>query len=63
MRALNKRLRQARELREKKNNGDNLLSEQIGEIVKISDLVRQLEGLGAVEEELDLDQVEPSKGS
>lgn len=61
VRSLKKKLRQARELREKKDKGDNLLPVQIGKIVKISELVRQLEGLGVSEDELDLDQVEPTK--
>lgn len=63
VRSLKKKLRQARELREKKDKGNNLLPVQIGKIVKISELVRQLEGLGVSEEELDLDQVEPTKES
>ena len=63
VRSLKKKLRQARELREKKDKGDNLLPVQIGKIVKISELVRQLEGLGVSEDELDLDQFEPSKES
>ena len=64
VRSLKKKLRQARELREKKDKGDNLLPVQIGKIVKISELVRQLEGLGVSEDELDLNhQVEPWKES
>lgn len=54
---LKKRLRQAREWREKKSNGDHLLPEQIGKIVKISELVRRPLAFG--DNELDLDQVEP----
>lgn len=61
VRSLKKKLRQARELREKKDKGDNLLPVQISKIVKISELVRQLEGLGVSEDELDLDQTEPTK--
>lgn len=41
----------------KKHNGDHLLPEQIGRIVKISELVRRPLGFG--DDELDLDQVEP----
>lgn len=63
VRSLKKKLRQARELRVKKDKGDNLLPVQIGKIVKISELVRQLEGLGVSEDELDLDQFEPTKES
>lgn len=60
VRTLKKRLRQARELRQRKENGDNLLPEQIGKVFKISELVRQPEGLGVGEGGLDLDQAEPS---
>lgn len=63
VRSLKKKLRQARELREKKDKGDNLLPVQIGKIVKISELVRQLEGLGVSEDELDHDQLEPTEES
>lgn len=63
VRSLKKKLRQARELREKKDKGDNLLPEQIGKIVKISELVRQLEGLGVSEDELEHNQLEPTKES
>lgn len=63
VRSLKKKLRQARELREKKDKGDNLLPEQIGKIVKISELVRQLEGLGVSEDELEHDQLESTKES
>lgn len=63
VRSLKKKLRQARELREKKDKGDNLLPVQIGKIVKISELVRQLEGLGVSEDELDHDELEPTKES
>lgn len=61
VRSLKKKLRKARELREKKDKGDNLLPVQIGKIVKISELVRQLEGLGVSEDELDHDQLESTK--
>lgn len=54
---LKKRLRQAREWREKKYTGDHFLPEQIGKIVKSSELVRRPLGFG--DDELDLDQVEP----
>ncbi|OAX81452.1 hypothetical protein ACJ72_04212 [Emergomyces africanus] len=45
-RSLRKKLRQARELREKKDNGENLLPEQFEKVIKIQELVRQLDALG-----------------
>ncbi|KXL44882.1 MAG: hypothetical protein FE78DRAFT_415300 [Acidomyces sp. 'richmondensis'] len=45
-RKLAKKLRQARELKDKKDKGDNLLPEQIAKVVKIQELIRQLESLG-----------------
>lgn len=45
-RNLKKKLRQARDLREKKNKGENLLPEQFEKVIKISELIRQLDGLG-----------------
>ncbi|KLJ09809.1 hypothetical protein EMPG_14760 [Blastomyces silverae] len=45
-RNLRKKLRQARELREKKDNGENLLPEQFEKVIKIQELVRQLDALG-----------------
>ena len=46
VRALKKKLRQARELREKKDNGEHLLPEQFEKVIKINELIRQLDGLG-----------------
>jgi partner of Y14 and mago len=46
VRNLKKKLRQARELREKKDHGENLLPEQFEKVIKISELIRQLDGLG-----------------
>lgn len=46
LRALKKKLRQARELREKKDNGEDLLPEQFEKVIKINELIRQLDGLG-----------------
>jgi len=43
---LTKKLRQARELKEKKENGGVLLPEQFNKVIKIQELVRQLESLG-----------------
>ncbi|MCJ1229905.1 hypothetical protein MMC12_006576 [Toensbergia leucococca] len=45
-RTLKKKLRQARELREKKNKGENLLPEQFEKVIKINELIRQLDSLG-----------------
>ncbi|KAL8675045.1 MAG: hypothetical protein Q9168_000528 [Polycauliona sp. 1 TL-2023] len=45
-RNLKKKLRQARELREKKDNGGNLLPEQFAKVIKINELIRQLDSLG-----------------
>lgn len=45
-RNLKKKLRQARELRDKKDNGESLLPEQFEKVIKITELIRQLEGLG-----------------
>ena len=45
-RSLKKRLRQARDLREKKDKGENLLPEQFEKVIKIQELIRQLDGLG-----------------
>jgi partner of Y14 and mago len=41
-----KKLRQARELKDKKEKGDKLLPEQFEKVIKINELIRQLEGLG-----------------
>lgn len=45
-RNLKKKLRQARDLSEKKNQGEGLLPEQLQKVMKIQELTRQLEGLG-----------------
>lgn len=45
-RNLKKRLRQARDLREKKDKGQNLLPEQFEKVIKIQELIRQLDSLG-----------------
>ena len=41
-----KKLRQARELKDKKEKGEGLLPEQFEKVIKINELVRQLEKLG-----------------
>jgi len=43
---LAKKLRQARELKKRKDDGDVLLPEQLEKVIKISELLRQLEALG-----------------
>ena len=43
---LQKKLRQARELREKKDKGQGLLPEQFEKVIKINELIRQLDSLG-----------------
>jgi partner of Y14 and mago protein len=45
-RNLKKKLRQARELREKKDKGESLLPEQFEKVIKINELIRQLDALG-----------------
>jgi partner of Y14 and mago protein len=45
-RNLRKKLRQARELKEKKDSGESLLPDQFAKVIKIQELVRQLEMLG-----------------
>ncbi|KAJ5105334.1 hypothetical protein NUU61_002681 [Penicillium alfredii] len=45
-RNLKKKLRQARDLRDKKHQGEALLPEQLEKIIKIQELVRQLDSLG-----------------
>ncbi|KAJ5168900.1 uncharacterized protein N7482_004494 [Penicillium canariense] len=45
-RNLKKKLRQARDLRDKRNEGEVLLPEQLEKLIKIPELVRQLESLG-----------------
>jgi len=46
VRTLKKKLRQAKELKEKKETGGSLLPEQIAKVIKINELVRELEALG-----------------
>jgi len=43
---LAKKLRQARELSDKKEKGDSLLPEQFAKVIKMNELIRQLDGLG-----------------
>ncbi|KAL1984212.1 hypothetical protein VTN96DRAFT_9346 [Rasamsonia emersonii] len=46
VRNLRKKLRQARELRDKKDKGESLLPEQLEKVIKINEIIRQLESLG-----------------
>lgn len=43
---LAKKLRQARDLQDKKEKGDNLLPEQFAKVIKMNELIRQLDLLG-----------------
>ncbi|KAI2013465.1 hypothetical protein LOY97_004613 [Ophidiomyces ophidiicola] len=45
-RNLKKKLKQARELRDKKDKGESLLPEQFEKVIKINELIRQLNALG-----------------
>lgn len=45
-RKLAKKLRQARELQEKREKGDELVPDQLAKVIKIHELIRQLDGLG-----------------
>ena len=45
-RNLKKKLRQARELRAKKDKGESLLPEQFEKVIKIQEIIRQLDSLG-----------------
>lgn len=46
VRNLRKKLRQARELRDKKDRGESLLPEQLEKVIKINEIIRQLDALG-----------------
>ena len=45
-RNIKKKLRQARDLKEKKESGESLLPEQFAKVIKIQELIRQLDALG-----------------
>ncbi len=49
-RNLKKKLKQARELKEKREGGAALLPEQFAKVIKISELIRELDALGFDEE-------------
>ncbi|KAK4251227.1 hypothetical protein C7999DRAFT_28257 [Corynascus novoguineensis] len=46
VRTLKKKLKQAKELKEKKETGESLLPEQIAKVIKINELIRELDALG-----------------
>lgn len=46
VRTLKKKLRQAKDLKEKKETGGALLPEQIAKVIKINELIRELDALG-----------------
>ena len=46
LRNLKKKLRQAKELKDKKDIGESLLPEQIAKVIKINELIRELDALG-----------------
>ncbi|KAH6853382.1 hypothetical protein B0I37DRAFT_5203 [Chaetomium sp. MPI-CAGE-AT-0009] len=46
VRNLKKKLRQAKELQEKKETGKELLPEQIAKVIKMNELIRELDALG-----------------
>ncbi|KAL6830691.1 hypothetical protein V8C40DRAFT_232578 [Trichoderma camerunense] len=45
-RSLKKKLKQAKELKQKKDGGEGLLPEQIAKVIKINELIRELDALG-----------------
>jgi partner of Y14 and mago protein len=45
-RNLKKKLKQAKDLKSKKDGGESLLPEQIAKVIKINELIRELEALG-----------------
>ncbi|KAL9093513.1 MAG: hypothetical protein Q9165_003908 [Trypethelium subeluteriae] len=45
-RKLSKKLRQAKDLKDKKDKGDSLLPEQFEKVIKMNELIRQLDALG-----------------
>jgi partner of Y14 and mago protein len=58
---LAKKLRQARELSDKKEKGEGLLPEQFAKVIKMNELIRQLDGLGFDAEGERKSSVEESK--
>ncbi|KAL3460264.1 hypothetical protein BJX64DRAFT_263509 [Aspergillus heterothallicus] len=64
-RNLKKKLKQARDLNDKKNKGEALLPEQLEKVIKIQELIRQLDALGfdanGDKKEGQLEQEKPEK--
>ncbi|KAK3336222.1 hypothetical protein B0T19DRAFT_437010 [Cercophora scortea] len=46
VRNLKKKLRQAKDLKDKKDTGESLLPEQIAKVIKMNELIRELDALG-----------------
>ncbi|KAF4122540.1 partner of Y14 and mago [Geosmithia morbida] len=62
-RNLKKKLKQAKELQNKKEGGETLLPEQIAKVIKISELIRGLEALGFDVEGEPLSKVDDDEAS
>ncbi|KAK2736786.1 hypothetical protein FQN57_000558 [Myotisia sp. PD_48] len=60
-RGLKKKLKQARELSQKKEAGESLLPEQLDKIIRINELVRQLDSLGFDEDGEQSHDIEEAK--
>ncbi|KAM0437586.1 hypothetical protein ACHAPT_001950 [Fusarium lateritium] len=64
-RNLKKKLKQAKELKNKKEGGEALLPEQIAKVIKINELIRELDALGfdaEGEPKADTDEAAPAEG-
>lgn len=64
-RNLRKKLKQAKELKSKKEGGEALLPEQIAKVIKINELIRELDALGfdaEGEPKIKSDEVKPAAG-
>jgi len=61
-RNLKKKLKQAKELQSKKDGGGTLLPEQIAKVIKISELIRELEALGFHQEAAGAESQKPDSG-
>jgi partner of Y14 and mago len=62
-RNLKKKLKQARELQDKKEGGGTLLPEQIAKVIKINELIRELEALGFDSDGVSKDSATPAEKS
>lgn len=61
-RNLKKKLKQAKDLKDKKEGGEALLPEQIAKVIKINELIRELEALGFDSEGMPKEKTEEAKG-